>query len=162
MNIFVTSECPWECAEYLDPKRRNKMLTETCQMLATVLHWNNAPELPRKADGSTMKVSHPHHPCTKWAGRTRGNYLWLLEHAEALYCTYRAKDGGKAHLHVPENLEIFRRMAYCVSDGQRTAFQNSARNTEKNLDFTHLPVYTAYRQFLKAQGVEHGNELLPA
>lgn len=57
-----------------------KMATETAQMLSTVcrLHGVNVG----------YKVSHAKHPCTIWAGTTRENFRWLIQHGYALCDEY--------------------------------------------------------------------------
>lgn len=71
MNIFVTDTDPRLCAEMLDDVRLNKMIVETAQMLSTAI-WLKGIH----ADG-LYKPSHMNHPCTKWAGRSYSNIVWL-------------------------------------------------------------------------------------
>lgn len=45
------------------------MILETAQLLCTI-HWKTGSIAPYRA-------THSNHPCTKWAGETLENYLWL-------------------------------------------------------------------------------------
>lgn len=77
MNIFVSHFDPFQAALYLDDKRGRKMIVESAQMLSTVLQMRYGAFLP-------YKKTHPHHPSTLWAGDSRQNFLWLIDHATAL------------------------------------------------------------------------------
>lgn len=83
MNVFVTSSCPIESARALDDKRLVKMPLESAQLLSTALYnlgyWRS----------NLYRPTHRGHPCTKWAGRSRGNFSWLVRHGLALCDEYR-------------------------------------------------------------------------
>lgn len=64
MNIFVLDEDPRRAAQYHCDKHVSKMLLEAAQILSTV---GKGP----------YKPTHKHHPCTRWAGESRANALWL-------------------------------------------------------------------------------------
>lgn len=66
------------------------MLLETMQLLATALRHHNVSEeyLPHTIDGKPYRSTHANHPCSLWAKASRGNMLWLVEHAEALAVEY--------------------------------------------------------------------------
>ena len=72
MNIFVISDDPQECARYLDDRRLVKMVLETTQLLSSAI-WLNGGRGP-------YKLTHQHHPCTKWAANSKINYLWLFQY----------------------------------------------------------------------------------
>lgn len=95
MNIFVTSLDPVQSALWLDDKRVNKMITESAQMLSTVLrrHGYSSDEI--------YKSAYERHPCTLWTGRTSGNFSWLVDHALGLCAIYRClqyRDHGAARV----------------------------------------------------------------
>ena len=74
MNIFFLDKTPDMSAKYLCDKHVPKMLLETCQMLSTAV---------QKYTGrieDLYKPAYPKHPSTIWAGTTRHNFVWLLEH----------------------------------------------------------------------------------
>lgn len=98
MNIFVLDENPKAAAQQLCDQHIVKMPTETSQMLACALIANNAPKeaLPLTKKGTVAKGGYPHHPCSKWAGESEENFLWLCEHGIALSEEY-FKRYGKEH-----------------------------------------------------------------
>ena len=74
MNIFFLDTTPDTSAKYLCDKHIPKMLLESCQMLSTAVqkYTDRIDEL--------YKPAYPKHPSTIWAGTTRHNFVWLLEH----------------------------------------------------------------------------------
>lgn len=88
MNIFATSPCPVKSAKILDDKRVIKMILESAQLMSTAIreHGGEAP----------YKTTHKNHPSAIWARKTRANYIWLLEHFEAL-CDEYTERYGKVH-----------------------------------------------------------------
>lgn len=101
MNIFITSEDPWESARVLPDKHIVKMPLETCQMLSIVASnkWGHGyGDLPRK-DGTpykTDKGAFRNHPCTIWANETIENARWLIAHGLGLCHEYTTRY-GKVH-----------------------------------------------------------------
>jgi len=87
MNIFATSHCPIESAKALDDKRVIKMILESAQLLSTALYklgyWQS----------NLYKPTHAGHPCTLWAMKSKGNFLWLVRHALALAEEYKYRYG---------------------------------------------------------------------
>jgi len=81
MNIFVTNFCPMLSARALDDKRVIKMILESCQILNTTL-------ITMGAEGIGYKPTHKNHPCVLWAGKSLANYLWLVDHFNALINEY--------------------------------------------------------------------------
>ena len=142
MNIFATSDCPVDCAKFLDDKRLRKMCLETAQMLCTAVneHGGEAP----------YKSTHKNHPANVWTRTTRENYIWLLLHLIALGNEYYRRF-GKVHKSVTlaPKLAEFRTL---IPEGERTPFANCAANKDKNLCFKHIEnVYDAYKMYLYAR-----------
>ena len=71
MNIFVLDLDPRRCARYHCDFHVGKMITETAQILSTVL-------------GGPYKPTHVSHPCVKLAEGGIDNVAWLLALGEAL------------------------------------------------------------------------------
>jgi hypothetical protein len=139
MNIFVTSNCPVESARFLDNVRRNKMLLESCQLLATAVNENGGK--------APYKTSHLNHPVSIWTRTSRANYQWLVDHAEELSNLYTEKT-GKIHK-CKAVLDVLRTMDYLIPDGELTPFKNCARNKEKGVDFSHVnDTIEAYQLYL--------------
>ena len=99
MNIFVTSECPVECAQVLPDKLVVKMPLESAQMLAVAFgqrHGNGFGTLPKKDGTPYSDKAHAHHPCTQWVRRSPTHLTWLIEHGLALCAEYTIRF-GKVH-----------------------------------------------------------------
>lgn len=141
MNIFVTDNDPRVCAQALDNQRVNKMITESLQMLTTAMHVHQCPPelLPQTKRGTPMKPTHVNHPCTIWARTTRANYLWLVQHLEALTAEFEHRY-GHAH-HAASQLRAATDGARWVPEGELQAFQNSSL-------FKDRPVFAAYQATL--------------
>jgi hypothetical protein len=126
LNIFATSPCPVKSAQILDDKRKVKMILESAQILYTNMYelspssfnkcaYSPLREIKDEDDNflgykTNVKVkyayyfagervyapTHVNHPSTIWARETRANYIWLLEHFEAL-CEEYKRIYGKTH-----------------------------------------------------------------
>ena len=99
MNIFVLDENPIRAAEMMCDKHIPKMVVESAQMMASaVRRWGATDEqMPiAKTSGKPYKGGYAHHPCTRWAGDTFGNFSWLADHAMALCVEYTSRF-GKVH-----------------------------------------------------------------
>lgn len=153
MNLFVTDFCPIECAIALDDKRVGKLLMEANQMLslAVKLCDDMGPE-PTLDDMGPGKVcfgyAHRNHPVSIWVRTSYSNFLWTARHARALGDEYQYRF-GKPHASADRTEYIMKWFGNRVPAGEMTPFQNSARNAGKGLDFSHLPVYEAYRTYLR-------------
>ena len=144
MNIFITSNCPIESANFLDDKRVNKMCLETAQLLSSALR------LCGYTGEDVYKITHKNHPSNVWCRTTRGNYKWLLEHFRAL-CDEYTRRGGKVHAS-SKLFPIFEVNIGLIPVGEQMPFSNNARNLTKGVDFTHeTDVTLAYRLYLKSR-----------
>lgn len=141
MNLFVTSKDPVIAARALDDKRVVKMILETAQILSTVLHW-------RGVEGF-YKPTHTGHPVTLWAASEPCHAAWALRHGLALCEEYR-RFGHKPE-HASEQVLRAMRRHIRYTGREPSWFQNSARNAGVGVDFSHLPVTRAYRQYLCAR-----------
>lgn len=158
MNIFAVSPDPAKCARALDDKRLRKMLLETAQILCTTLNLASG-----NGDFAPYRTTHPGNSIVEWASaRGSANFYWLLRLGEAYSkeCYYRFGTGYAA----TEVIEWVR--AYYALSQQSAAirdkvdyedplepeeFFNGARHRGLGLDFTHLPVHEAYREYLNAR-----------
>ena len=138
MNLFVTSKCPIESAEFLDDNRANKMLLETAQLLATAIRLHGGQ--------ATYKVTHKNHPVTIWVRQTQGNYKWALNHFKALCKRFRRR--GKVHK-CEQYLEEFEQGLQYIPKGKRTKFANCAARQDMNISYKHInDVHLAYQLYL--------------
>jgi hypothetical protein len=71
MNIFVLDESSKQAAEWHMDKHVVKQSLETAQILCTVLNGHGII--------TPYKSTHINHPCTLWAGKSMGNFIWLCE-----------------------------------------------------------------------------------
>lgn len=142
MNIFATSECPFESAVFLDNKRVVKMILESAQMLSNAMHHYGL--------AGPYKITHANHPCSVWVRTSRGNFIWLLDHFFGLCKEYTYRYGKT---HKCESLyNIFDSAIEYIPQGQQTNFVNCAANKEFGLDFrSEQDTCRAYRKYLFAR-----------
>jgi hypothetical protein len=142
MNIFVTDECPKLSAQALDDRRVNKMIIESLQMMAYAIAAHSSSSelndlLPRTKDGYPYKVGGPHkkHPCSVWAGKTRGNYKWLLLHTVELIRQkeIRYPNGKTTESYRQAVIRCFK-SRFKIPNKPLEAFQNSSEH--KNIGST--------------------------
>jgi hypothetical protein len=89
MNIFALDVSPERAARMHCDRHVVKMVLESAQLLSTVLSTRDAPAAARLAlQGLCYRPTHLHHPCTLWAGHSRGNQAWLERLALALCREY--------------------------------------------------------------------------
>jgi Pyrimidine dimer DNA glycosylase len=143
VNIFVSYPDPVKCAQVLDDGRVNKMITESLQMLAVVMHRYGVPivHIPRNVDGYPFSATaHAKHPCTLWAGECGANFMWLVEHTRALCGEFERRYGrpqrGSSNLHGLEHALPY------LPIGDQTPFVNCSMY-KSNLD-----IHAAYRDTL--------------
>lgn len=74
MNIFALDDDPFISALLMCDQHINKMIVESCQLLATAHPIGVAP----------YKHTHFNHPCAIWVRQSRNNYLWLVQHTFGL------------------------------------------------------------------------------
>lgn len=157
MNIFVVDPSPLTSAKWLwdrDFKRANKMILESTQMLCTALNVVHNDKV------TPYRSTHINHPCNVWVREVYGNWYWLLRYVEALAYEFEVSKGRK---HKCESVlwnivsptiskrHVFPDYNLPYSSITTTPFVNCARNTKLGLDFTHLPVFDAYKQYLEAK-----------
>jgi hypothetical protein len=87
MNIFVLDTDPYAAARMMCDKHVVKMVLETGQILSTVHRAHGSD------DDRLYRTTHQHHPCTVWAGASRLNYKWVVDHFTALALEYNHRYG---------------------------------------------------------------------
>ena len=88
MNIFYLDHDPIVAAKQLPDKHIVKMPVEAVQMLVSVLQRHDVLHEVNTKKGTRHKGGYRHHPCTKWAGDSRANFLWLWTWGIALCKEY--------------------------------------------------------------------------
>ena len=98
MNVFVLDRDPRKAAKMLCDKHVIKMCLETAQILSTAVlaQLESLPIVKQAAAGSLYRATHAKHPCVIWAGASRTNFDWLLEHGKAIADEYTFRY-GKLH-----------------------------------------------------------------
>jgi len=90
MNIFILDYDFKKCAEYHVDKHVVKQLLEEVQILQSAYYYTDQEHL------ATYRLAHKNHPCTVWARYSLDNWIWLYNHAMALYDEYTYRY-GKQH-----------------------------------------------------------------
>jgi hypothetical protein len=91
MNIFVLDYEPTVAARYHCDKHVVKMILETAQILCTAQHRHGA-----RPEDTPYRAAYVNHPCTRWAGDSKSNYLWLVQLGQELGTEYTRRY-GKVH-----------------------------------------------------------------
>lgn len=141
MNIFVTHPDPAISAKNLDDKRVIKMISESCQMLATAL--------AEKGIETPIKPTHKNHPANIWTRSTRQNYLWLLRHTIALCREKRLRYPNNPPHKYEQLIKFFRNHAKFMPDFYLTPFANCAANNDIGISYKHInDTFLAYQLYL--------------
>lgn len=142
MNIFATHVSPIKSAEWLDDRRVIKMLLETAQLLSTALRRHGV------GNGIHYKAAYQKHPCTIWAGDTRGNFDWLCEHGLALCNIYTAVY-GKTH-NSERVIQFAYKMRRHIPMGRRKEMADCTEFKHR----TDVNIYERYRMFMCLKWLE--------
>jgi|TARA_B110000495_G_C22765676_1_gene448185 hypothetical protein len=134
MNIFVVNENPVAAARQLCNRHIIKMPLESAQMLCAALHAHGHTD-------TIYKPTHKNHPCTKWAGETRNNFIWLVEHGMEL-CREYTRRYGKTHK-CEAVIESCMADVEMIPAGHRTPFIQAMGETYK-----HTNPIIAYQRYL--------------
>lgn len=91
MNIFFVDMCPMRAAQSLHDKHVVKMVLELAQMLSAAHHLNKS----RVTSQRVYKLTHRHHPMTKWVSAHEAHYKWAFHHFLALLDEYTYRYGKR-------------------------------------------------------------------
>lgn len=136
MNIFASNPCSTESAKFLDDKRVVKMALESAQLLATSVNLMGGT--------ATYKTTHKDHPCSVWVRTCQGNYMWMVDHFDALCKEYTSRF-GKIHLcstYRNEFLNGFLNGLSLIPKGSLTTHPNCTIFKDE------ADVYKAYKMYL--------------
>tara|TARA_Y100000004_G_scaffold97611_1_gene109305 strand:- start:1166 stop:1723 length:558 start_codon:yes stop_codon:yes gene_type:complete len=150
VNIFTLHTDPCIAARMQCDKHVVKMPLESAQMLASALRRYGATDIdmPFTKAGKPYGNSHPHHPCTVWAGDTRNNFTWLCDHGLAL-CEEYTHRYGKSHA-CGHAIRHMIRFSHLIPEGRRTRFVQAMPDEYK---IRKAPVI-AYRRYYKSDKAE--------
>lgn len=142
MQIFATSPDPMQAARWLDDKRVNKMVTETAQIICTVLADDGIKGLP-------FKPTHESHPVVKWAAARHRNLNWIAQHHTALVLEWTHRFVNQHASGLPREI-----LSHIPPGKPPETFHNGASNQSLDLDFTWCEdVHTAYKMYLGARWI---------
>lgn len=142
MNIFVLDNNPRTAAVYHCDKHVPKMVVELYQQMgsAVIRHGAIPNQMPLTSKGTPLRGGYHNHPCTRWVGETRSNFIWASVHGLALceqyYLRYK-----KTHSCL-KGIQHLYEMASIVPDGGLTPFAQAMPDEFKNSDTTK-----AYRNY---------------
>ena len=122
MNIFVLDEDPIVAAKMYCDIHLPKMVVELYQQLgSSVIRHGATPDMmPLTKKGTPLKGGYHNHPCTRWCGDSRDNYLWAAHHGAALSEEY-TKRFGKEH-YCANGIEILYGLSFLIPEGDLTPF----------------------------------------
>jgi len=122
MNIFVLDRDPRLAARFNCDKHVVKMVLELFQQLgsAVIRHGATPEQMPLTSKGTPLKGGYHNHPCTRWCGDSRINYMWASTHALGL-CDEYTKRYQKIHS-CEGGIRQLCDMQYMIPDGPLTPF----------------------------------------
>lgn len=90
MNIFVLDSDPITAAKMHCDKHCVKMVVELYQQLGSAVRRHGATDsqMPLTSNGKPLKGGYANHPCTRWCGDSRHNFIWAAMHGIALSMEY--------------------------------------------------------------------------
>jgi hypothetical protein len=101
----------------LDDRRLIKMTTETAQMLSSALSEHNAIPF--------YKRTHANHPCSRWVGKSRQNFIWTIELLMEMNLEYIRRYNKKGdHLAYTKAFDACVLQIDKIPDGKLTPFVN--------------------------------------
>jgi hypothetical protein len=119
MNIFALSEEPGLAAQAHTDKHVVKMITESAQIMSTVLIGLGVE------DERLYKETHQHHPCVRWAATNKENFFWLHSLLFELIKEYDYRwpaNAGLKFLRAREIADASLSYLHLLPLGQRTPF----------------------------------------
>lgn len=142
MNIFASSRNAQVSAQRLDSKRQIKMITESAQILSTVLRYYY------KVDNEKLyKATHAKHPNVIWASQNRQNFIWLIKHMQYLAEEY-TKKYNKIHKST-SLIPLFKKYRNVLPYDKLSKFANCTKDDKLQLDFRHIAdTHFAYQLYV--------------
>lgn len=152
MNLHILHLDPHEIPKLLDDKRIGKMLMETNQMMSLAVkhHMREAGADYEAVTGEgklTVGWSHYSHPVSIWVRKNYANFIFALKYADGLSAEFERRF-GKPHASGERTKFIGLNLQNWIPGGIRTEFQNSARHVGRGIDYSNLPIVSAYRSYM--------------
>jgi hypothetical protein len=142
MNIFVLDQNPKTAAKMHCDKHVVKMVVELYQQLGSALRRHGATDdvMPFTKKGTALKGGYHDHPCTRWTGDTRDNFMWACIHALALSEEYTHRYDKVHFCH--DGIKQMAKMSWMIPIGSLTPFAQAMPDEFKNQDAVQ-----AYRDY---------------
>ena len=151
MNIFILHYNPVIAARMYCDKHSPKMVVELLQQLgsAVIRHGATPDMMPLTKKGTPLKGGYHHHPCTRWCGDSRANYVWASRHAVEL-CEEYTRRFGKVHF-CEKGIRHLAEMSEVIPEGELTPFGRAFDKTNPDHDewydedkYTAVEAYRLY------------------
>ena len=157
MNIFVLDRDPREAARMYCDKHTPKMVVELLQQLgsAVIRHGATPDMMPLTQKGTPLKGGYSNHPCTRWVGDSRANYLWAVLHAATL-CEQYTKRFGKTHFCM-NGIQHLSDMAHLIPAGPLSPFAQAMPSEYRDPD-----TVKAYRAYYHSKTFAKWDKGIPA
>ena len=142
MNIFALDQDPKLAAQMHCDRHVPKMCVEATQMLVSAARRHGAGdnEVPLTKSGTPHKGGYHNHPCTRWTGDSRDNFMWLYWHGRGLTLEFEHRF-GKTHA-CEEQIVVCGTLLPLIPEGELTPFAQAMPDEYRNDD----PV-VAYRDY---------------
>jgi len=142
VNIFILDEDPIQSAKMYCDKHVPKMVVELYQQLgsAVIRHGATPDMMPLTSKGTPLRGGYHNHPCTRWVGDSRSNFLWACYHG-AMLCDEYTKRFDKVHS-CEKGIEHLYIMAHLIPEGELTPFAQAMPD-----DYKNECAVTAYRDY---------------
>ena len=118
------------------------MCVELYQQLgsAVIRHGATEDQMPLTSKGTPLKGGYHNHPCTRWCGDSRINFMWASTHAIALCLEYNRRYN---RIHACEKgIRHLSDMQYLIPDGDLTSHALAMPDQYKTDDAVY-----SYRQY---------------
>lgn len=151
MNIFYLDSDPIKAAQYHNDKHCVKMVTETAQILCSVLRL-------RGFDESWMyRLTHKHHPCVLWA-KDWNNFNWLCELGFALSneYTYRYNKNHKSCDIIEKCYELLINQNIFVNDHEKPPLAMPDKYHSDDPIISYRNYYIGEKQYYKIKNKKSG------
>lgn len=148
MNIFVFHPSVHISALWLDDVRKNKMITESCQIMSTAANC-----LVGKQHEGMYRNFNPAHGSNRWAMSSYSNYLWLLRYTTCLLDQRPLNADGTPHACTEMVRHIFpswlENNAKSFRKSRLTPFSNNAANEDVGVNYKWMRnTVIAYRCYI--------------
>ena len=167
MNIFVLDLDPVVAARHYCDKHSPKMVVELLQQLgSSVIRHGATPDMmPLTKKQTPLKGGYHNHPCTRWVGDSRANYVWAARHAVEL-CEEYTRRFGKTHF-CEKGIRHLAEMSDMIPEGGITPFAQAMPDEYRDddavkayRDYYHSKTFAKWEKGTPApdwwQGVELG------